>query len=459
LNNFEILPTEENLIQALQENLIQRNKDLVHLYNLLLAQESLSTIAIDGSWGSGKTFFVKQSILVINAKNPISDMDDEKREKIISCLSFGKDKNSVNDNNYDLAMYYDAWENDNDMDPVLSIIYEITKQLSITYQFKTDADLYKVAGGIIETISGRNVNGILNSLRCEDPLEEFKKQKELEGKFADFFTEILEERGNRLLVFIDELDRCKPSYAVHLLEQVKHYLCDERITFVFSVNLQELQHTIKHYYGNSFDACRYLDRFFNLRIALPPADKRWFYNKIGLDSNYFLERVVNKFIDNFHLELREICKYYRQVRAAAYKATHDNDRVEFAFPEGKGKQFVLMCVVPVVIGLHIVDISLYNDFIHGKNPGPLIDILDTEEFSDWIVSQLLRNDESFKGEENKKPVTTEQKITEMYKAIFVTDSTDRNKTVSLGKYQFDGNLKDFIISASGMFSDYADFEV
>jgi len=458
LNNCEILPTEENLIQALQENLIQRNKDLVHLYNLLLAQESLSAIAIDGSWGSGKTFFVKQSILVINAKNPISDMDEQKREKIISYLPFGKDIYSVNDN-YDLAVYYDAWENDNDMDPVLSIIYEITKQLSITYQFKTDADMYKVAGAIIETISGRNVNGILNSLRSEDPLEEFKKQKELEGKFTDFFTEILKERGNRLLVFIDELDRCKPSYAVHLLEQIKHYLYDERITFVFSVNLQELQHTIKHYYGNSFDACRYLDRFFDLRIAIPPADKREFYNKIGLNSDYFVERVANSFIDNFHLELREIGRYYRQVRAALYKPTHGSDIVEFAFPEGKAKQLVLMCVVPIVIGLQIVDITLYKDFINGKNPGPLINILNTEEFFDRIVSRLLRNDESFESEEDKKKLKNEKKIIVFINEFFVNNVTRWNKYVALGEYQFNSNLKSYIIRTSGMLSDYADFEV
>ena len=61
-----------------------------------------------------------------------------------------------------------------------------------------------------------------------------------------------------MLFFIDELDRCKPSFAVHLLEQLKHYISDERITFVFSVNLEQLQHTIKHYYGINFDSGRYL---------------------------------------------------------------------------------------------------------------------------------------------------------------------------------------------------------
>lgn len=76
MNSFELIPTEENLIHTLDKDLLKRNKDLVRFYDLILVQEGASSIAIDGRWGSGKTFFVKQSMLLINAKNPMSDMDD-----------------------------------------------------------------------------------------------------------------------------------------------------------------------------------------------------------------------------------------------------------------------------------------------------------------------------------------------------------------------------------------------
>ena len=82
MNSFELIPTEENLIHTLDKDLLKRNKDLVRFYDLILAQEGDSSIAIDGRWGSGKTFFVKQSMLLINAKNPMSDMDDEKKASI-----------------------------------------------------------------------------------------------------------------------------------------------------------------------------------------------------------------------------------------------------------------------------------------------------------------------------------------------------------------------------------------
>lgn len=56
MNSFELIPTEENLMYTLNIDLLKRNKDLICFYDLLLAQEGASYIAIDGRWGSGKTF-------------------------------------------------------------------------------------------------------------------------------------------------------------------------------------------------------------------------------------------------------------------------------------------------------------------------------------------------------------------------------------------------------------------
>ena len=52
MKKYEMSPTEENLIETLYKDTIDRNKDIVYFYNILQAQESASTIAIDGRWGS-----------------------------------------------------------------------------------------------------------------------------------------------------------------------------------------------------------------------------------------------------------------------------------------------------------------------------------------------------------------------------------------------------------------------
>ncbi len=458
MKNYGMIPTEDNLIQALLEDILNRNKDIVFFYDLLMAQEGSSTIAIDGRWGSGKTFFVRQSMLVINAKNPSSTFDEEKRARITSRLFFKK--KSEDDTNCDLAVYYDAWENDNDTDPVLSIIYEITKQLSIEYDFK-EKDIYKTAAHIVEVISGKNVSGLLESLKGENPLEKFKEQKILSEKIKQFFSEILIERGERLVVFVDELDRCKPTYAVRLLEQIKHYLSDDRVIFVFSVNIDELQHTIKHYYGDDFDACRYLDRFFDFRIALPPADLTKYYEKLGMNTGYVSEKVTMRIIKMYKMELRGISRFYRQVKTAVYIPTHDNDnkKFDFAFSDGAAKLFMLMYIVPLAIGLNIVDISLYDDFVNGKDDSPLIELFAGEDVGEWDLRNCLKNDESFDDEESKTKVTKEQIVKRVYKAIFVNEYTGRKHSEIVGQYEFDDSAKKYIISTSSMMSEYADYNI
>ncbi len=109
------------------------------------AQNSASTIALDGRWGSGKTFFVNQIKMAINALNPSSDMKDEVRDSVITSLSI----TNREDDDSSIAVYYDAWENDDDTDPVFSLIYEITKQLSVDFSL-SDKSILKTAGAIIE---------------------------------------------------------------------------------------------------------------------------------------------------------------------------------------------------------------------------------------------------------------------------------------------------------------------
>ena len=99
-----------------------------------------------------------------------------------------------------------------------------------------------------------------------------------------------------------------------------------------------------------------------MRLSLPPTDKTAFYREMGLDSSYVLEKISRKVIDTYNMELREATRFYRQVKTVAYEPTHNSRKWNFAFPEGKGEQFLLMYITPILVGLKMVNISLYNDF-------------------------------------------------------------------------------------------------
>ena len=86
-----------------------------------------------------------------------------------------------------------------------------------------------------------------------------------------------------VVVFIDELDRCRPSYAVELLETAKHIFSVEHMVFVLAVNRSELAHSVRALYGEGFGAGAYLRRFFDVDFRLPPPDRQQFIDGL-LDS-------------------------------------------------------------------------------------------------------------------------------------------------------------------------------
>lgn len=86
-----------------------------------------------------------------------------------------------------------------------------------------------------------------------------------------------EANGNRpLMVMIDELDRCRPSYAVEFLEVAKHMFSVDRIVFVLAVNSDQLAHSVRALYGHDFDAEGYLRRFFDVDFRMPEPDRQAF---------------------------------------------------------------------------------------------------------------------------------------------------------------------------------------
>ena len=75
---------------------------------------------------------------------------------------------------------------------------------------------------------------------------------------------------------IDELDRCRPTYAIELLEAAKHFFNVDHIVFVLCLDRAQLAHSVKAVYGASFDAEGYLWRFFDIDYRLPSPDRKKF---------------------------------------------------------------------------------------------------------------------------------------------------------------------------------------
>ena len=260
----------QNLRQSYTSNSLGRNADVDAFIKLLNQVEGPYSIALDSDWGSGKTFFVKQAKMHLDGTIcPEVSLD--------SSLKVKTEKSDS------LTVYYDAWENEGDVDPLLSIIYSIVDELDVKFEGKCAAQVVdkavdiisifqKILGCFIPGISAVAASEVADVLKPESMLEMVRSKRDISKKINDFFESISNQADGRIVIFIDELDRCSPYFAIKLLERLSHYLKHGNITYVFSTNIEQLQYSIKQFYGEGFNATRYLDKFFTLRISLKPVE-------------------------------------------------------------------------------------------------------------------------------------------------------------------------------------------
>ena len=449
MKTLSLRPTKAVLRDTFENDYLERNKDICQFIQLLDAIEDDCTVAIDAQWGAGKTFFVKHSQLVLEALNPQCEMPDDERRIIKAICS--KNGIKTEDAQPQVAVYYDAWTHDAEEEPVLSLIYEIMLQLGIEKDFRDSSDKVDVVASIFDCFTGQNIEKIYKAISDrEDPLSSIKESMRIDYLIREFFCNILPERGNRLVIFVDELDRCKPSFAVKTLERIKHYFDIEYITFVFAINTKELSQTIKRYYGTDFSADKYLDRFFDLRVMLPKPNMYNYYNYLGMgNSQSSLDRICVDISRYFQFEMREIERFYRICRIALYKLTQ---RSAMMFKEGT--PFCNLAIAPLLIGLSMSDSKRFQDTISGCDGSALYEFLLQNEYGKRICEKYLLPQGVEKDDSNNEKLLKEN-LEKYYHLLFAKDLSEIGDVeignISVDRYQKERLLRVVsLLSASAM---------
>ncbi len=452
MKSSDLLPTYENLLSTYANDTISRNPDLNSFVDILDSLTGPFSIAVDGSWGSGKTFFVKQSKMILDAFNPnVVAINQDDRDRIKQ--QWRQSSYQPKELQPQVSVYYDAWENDADEEPVLSLIYNILTELGIDYNLNSYSGFAETTTTIIDAFSGIELNKIRDRLRGTDPLQPIKDKKSIQSRINQFLDDVICERGNRLVIYVDELDRCAPTFAVKLLERIKHYFTNDKVTFVFSINSLQLQTTIRKFYGEEFDAGRYLDRFFDLRLPMPPLVRNAYFKSVDFNENATLfNEVCAIMIDKYNFSMREAGRYIRTAKVTAQASA----KTDFTFPDGRARQFCFHIFVPIILGLRIIDTKLYNDFIAGKDDNPFFTVMNELDYRGY--EYLLAQNETYEAiDTTKKHVTKQQKLKQLYNATFSTRYDGRNYRIDIGQYEFRASTKDYVMRVIGLSNKYLDF--
>ncbi len=248
------------------------NKKAEFYTNALLSTKECYVLNLNGAWGTGKTFFVERW-----AK------DLQKKEFPV--------------------VIYNAWQNDCDNDPLVSLaaqiidsLQDISTELRDSFLSAAGEMVYSFGKtflkGIIEkqveSLIGKKVAHNVGHITIDAITSFFKnsvdrlgsayvetalRKKEFLGKFKKSLKNITEEfsqKEKQLFIFVDELDRCKPLFSIELLERIKHLFDVTNIKFIIASDNEQLCASIKSVYGEKFDAEKYLRRFFDITFKLPP---------------------------------------------------------------------------------------------------------------------------------------------------------------------------------------------
>lgn len=222
------------------------------------------TIAVDSPWGTGKSYFFNMFM------NYCDDIDDLK------------------------VIYYNAWENDfwdNPFEPFMNTILE-----DGIFQLQIDNINAANLGGKILT-AAKNIACGFARAKIEkqfniaipsdmETLEELKGYLKGENSFfgeyklfrkniiemREIMTTYMDASKRKLVIIVDELDRCKPNFAIQTLEIVKHLFDVKDVVFVFAVDISQLSCSIRAVYGQDMDSTGYLCRFFDYISKIPKQD-------------------------------------------------------------------------------------------------------------------------------------------------------------------------------------------
>lgn len=341
---YRIIGDYTPMIDEQTKKIKKENDKLVYEKPCNATDNDAFIMAISAPWGSGKTTFVDSLKKVLSLEGIEQGQENFADEKKLSPNEVG---------------IFDAWVNDfydDPLEPFTRFLVNIICKAEAEFQLSSKAidkipeaigTTFKEAvsegakeatkemvkspdspekvfvAGIVGAVGGLfkgsakgiqsikdagDTNKYIESIVSDDLKKEIQTLRDLVSEH------IQNTPHKKVVLIIDELDRCKPTFAVKMLEIVKHLFNVPGIVFVFSLDITELQHCVKVVYGKDFDAIGYLERFFDYSTLLPRGNRKTLFKAIAeefkiLDQDELLEDYY-EICNSFRLsprEMRAVC--------------------------------------------------------------------------------------------------------------------------------------------------------
>ena len=338
--------------QPWKDDVLGRDQIAKRLTNLIPTQSSPFAISIHGNWGTGKTFLLKRWQAQLERDG---------------CR----------------AIYFNAWEDDFSDDPLLAMLGQLSEHFKeegiraiANEVFQTAVPLFRQnALGMLKKHAGITLE-LEERYQEEDFLEAYLQQRstrdELRHQLCRLSTKIREDTGHPTVFIVDELDRCRPTFAIEVLERVKHIFDVPNLVFIFGINRDELCKSLRSIYGE-IDADIYLRRFFDMEFILPdPADSgaftRHLMGKYGLlEFAHDLSTAPNgrEASNEFQFLANEFPVLWRHLGLSLRDIDYCIRSIAFVASNLELGRSVYPCLLGTLITLKLQEPVLYSRFVQG----------------------------------------------------------------------------------------------
>jgi predicted KAP-like P-loop ATPase len=380
--------------KAFVKNLMQ----VINEWNYLKKENDSLVISVDAPWGSGKSYLLNMW------KNWLISEENCDKEFAVA--------------------YYNAWENDDCDNAFIPLVYKLQQMdvyrenITLIENMKQRSKgflkscavallkdgIKKAIGDETASLIGEGINGATEK-EVENFFELYNKYIEEKENFQNALIELVPENG-KLIVFMDELDRCRPIFAVETLEIVKHYFNIENIVFIFAVDLNQLSYSISTMYGDGMDSAGYLRRFFDININIPTGNINQYLKtifnsnlvKLGYPEN-FISIITNVYI-KLKLSLRDIDKITNHFMnfCLFYKQIIDEKFIEHQNQALKVLEVYLYFMTLKYKYPNIYMLVLKQEFMSYDNAPKNWDVLEFKYFISPNISEMLKEIQTGNGQ-------------------------------------------------------------
>lgn len=221
-----------------------RRRRVEALCRLVMDEDSSAVVSVNGGFGTGKSVFLRMCAAHL-------------RQEEVAVVEFN------------------AWQQGHTGSPLVDLVSALGRDGSdIAKRLK------RIARDVAWSLISAATHGVVDLSGSTEPAQasrfgEWDQAEDQISDFKDALSELAIDSDGRLVVLIDELDRCRPDYAIDTLNVARHLFDVPGVVIVMGINRTELAYRVQKIYGERCDADEYLRRFVDLPVELHDVDDQF----------------------------------------------------------------------------------------------------------------------------------------------------------------------------------------